>query len=178
MGFTIFTGWPKPLSQFCIFTIMVIAIGVASLIIGELIPRDWYKYDKFPFASYKWEKEGIIYAKLGVHYWKDSIPDASKIIKPMFKKQLDMPRSPEHIKYLLLEMCNGEAVHVALMAISPVFLIPMDGWYSAVAVVFYFLLNLLYTMIQRYNRPRLLALLRRLEEREKGISYANCDNTI
>jgi glycosyl-4,4'-diaponeurosporenoate acyltransferase len=178
MRFAFLSGMPKPLSQFCIFAIMVIVIGMASLIIGELIPRDWYKYDKFPFASYKWEKNGTIYAKLGVHYWKDSIPDATKILKPMFKKRLDMPRSPEHIKRLLVEMCNGEVVHATLMIISPVFLISMDGWYSAAAVVIYFFVNLLYTMIQRYNRPRLLALLNRLEMKKKGEVYANRHNTV
>ena len=176
MGFTFLSGLPKPLSQFLIFAIMVIAMGMTSLIIGELIPKEWYKYDKFPFASYKWEKDGTIYAKLGVHYWKDSMPDASKIFKPMFKKKLDIPLNTEHIKHLLLEMCNGEVVHATLTAISPVFLITMDGWYSAAAVIIYFSVNLLYTMIQRYNRPRLLALLRRLEARQKGVAYANRDN--
>jgi hypothetical protein len=102
----------------------------------------------------------------------------AKIIKPMFKKQLDTPRNPEHIKRLMLEMCNGEAVHPILMAISPVFLMPMEGWYGAAAVFIYFFVNLLYTMIQRYNRPRLLALLRRLDDKKKGVAYANCNNTV
>ena len=179
MGFTFLSGLSKPLSQFLIFAIMVIIFGMSSLFIGVLIPKEWYKYDKFPFASYKWEKDGTIYAKLGVHYWKDSMPDASKIFKPMFKKKLDMPRNPEKIKQLLLEMCNSEVVHATLTAISPVFLITMDDWYGVAAAIIYFYVNLMYTMIQRYNRPRMLALLRRMEERKKEVvTYAYRDNTV
>ena len=62
----------------------------------------------------------------------------------------------------------AEAVHWALLVISPVLLITMTGWLSIVATVLYGLSNIPFIMIQRYNRPRLMRLYKRMNARQGG----------
>ena len=59
-------------------------------------------------------------------------------------------------------------MHWALLVISPVLLITMTGWLSIVATVLYGLSNIPFIMIQRYNRPRLVRLYKRMSSRQGG----------
>ena len=59
-------------------------------------------------------------------------------------------------------------MHWALLVISPVLLITMTGWLSIVATVLYGLSNIPFIMIQRYNRPRLMRLYKRMNARQGG----------
>lgn len=73
-----------------------------------------------------------------------------------------------HFELLARETCVAEAVHWALLVISPVLLITMTGWLSIVATVLYGLSNIPFIMIQRYNRPRLVRLYKRMNARQGG----------
>ena len=65
------------------------------------------------------------------------------------------------------ETCVAECVHWVLLFLSPVFLVTMARPYSVVAAVLYALSHIPFIMIQRYNRPRLLAANRLAQARGK-----------
>ena len=127
-------------------------MGVISHVIGELLPRSSFKYDKFPFRSFEWEKGGRVYNKIHVSHWMAKLPDASKMrIHPkMFKKELGNELTYEHL----------------LMLSSVILPMLVDGVTGRVFMLIYALCNLPFVIIQRYNRPMLVRILKRMEKRE------------
>ncbi|MGM9662354.1 MAG: hypothetical protein ACI3WR_04610 [Oscillospiraceae bacterium] len=160
----------------CILYLLTLAI--LSHIIGEELPRHWFDPDKRPFTSFAWEKEGRFYEKLGIRWWKDRVPDVSRADPKMRRKQLSAVRGREDLVALLRETCVAEAVHVALILLSPplLWLWPGVGGVCVWAVDV-LLGNLPFILIQRYNRPRLKALLNghRRRERKKEAIHEDSD---
>lgn len=138
-------------------------IGVPAYFIGESLPRSMYHADRFPFKPYRWERDGKIYEKMGIKWRKSHTIDMSKYMKKAFPKQNTMSRDPERLRRLIQEMCNAELVHGVLALLSPIFAWLIEGWYGIVIAVGYAVSNLSHVAIQRYNRPRILQVLRRLE---------------
>lgn len=142
------------------------AIGVISQLIGPALPREWFHEDKFPYRPYRWEKGGKIYQKIGIQYWKDLVPDMSKIDKHMVRKSLQAQADSAHIYRLLQETCVAELVHWILMLLG---LWSCRLWHTGgfILWIFYALLgHVPFILIQRYNRPRLRRLYGTLQKRE------------
>jgi len=150
---------PIAIGQFFLFALIVIIVGSVFFVIGEMLPRKNFDYSSFPYRSFKWERNGDIYRCIRIQKWKDRVPDMSKYVKTMFAKEIVNTRDPEYTRRLILETCVAELIHYILMLISPVFTQYMPGIYGNIASVLYILGNLPFVMIQRYNRPRLLALM-------------------
>ncbi len=64
------------------------AIGILSNPIAALLPRSWFDPEKAPYASFSWEQDARIYNRLGIRLWKDHVPDMSKILKNMVRKEV------------------------------------------------------------------------------------------
>ena len=147
--------------------------GVASHFIGEALPRKWFRYDRFPFRAWKWEKNGTIYEKIHIQDWKDHMPDLSRLMKDMVPKRLGFCPTAEQVRTLIAETCVAEAVHVCLCLVAPVIWLfwrnGMGIFLTGVVIV----CNLPFIWIQRYNRPALIAFAKRLEEREERRRYAS-----
>lgn len=147
------------------------AIGLLSYVIGESLPRCWFLPDRFPYRVWKWEKNGTVYEKLGVQKWKDRAPDMSKLVKKQVPKRFGWTcPSAEQVRILIRETCRAEIVHAALCLCSPVVcLFWRDaGWGWGLLITFVYILgNLPFIVIQRYNRPALVALAARLTVREE-----------
>lgn len=157
--------------------IYVAALGIASHFIGEAIPRRWFCPDRFPFRAWKWEKGGKIYNKLKIKAWKDRLPDMSKIMKDMVPKRVGATPTSESVRILVGETCRAEAVHAALCLCAPVICLFWSN--AAVGILLtcvVILCNLPFIMIQRYNRPALVTLAKRLEEREERRRNARTDS--
>ena len=63
-----------------------------------------------PWAPAPFEKEGRFWRKLGVHRWKDKVPDMSRLLGDMVKKQL-APDGKTDYALLVQETCVAECVH-------------------------------------------------------------------
>lgn len=138
--------------------------SIAVLIIGLILPRDWFDFSNKLFAERKWE--GGFYNKLYINKWKNKLPDMSKYIKLMIAKKLYGQESADDIRRLIEETCVAETAHIALIVLS---LGMIAVWQSAggvICCVLYALGNVPYIMIQRYNRPRLMKMMKRLEKRK------------
>ena len=153
----------KPLYIFLRMASIVGIIGIAAFFIGESLPRSIYDYRRFPFKCYAWERDGLIYEKLGVRWLKTHSIDMSSIMPKAFPKQHTMSRDRAHLSRLVQEMCNAELVHWILALLSPVFSLLIEGWYGVAISIGYALSNLGDIMIQRYNRPRIIMILKRIE---------------
>ena len=155
----------KPLYLFLRFASIVGTLGVPAFFLGERVPRTWFNADAFPFKSFSWEKEGQIYEKIGIQWWKNRTPDMSKYLRKAFPKQGNFLRDPVRLRRLVAETCSAEFVHAVLILFSPLFAILMDEL-GILAMVLYILGNLISLIIQRYNRPRIMKIIQRVEKRK------------
>ena len=145
--------------------------GFASFLFGQSLPRCWFDPEGAMFKCRPWEKGGKVYHKVWVHKWKDIVPDMSRIIPGVFKKKASIARSPELMGRLVLETCVAEFIHWLLIAIiSPAVFVALGGWEGALAAAVYALGNLVFVIIQRYNRPRLVEIHKRMEKRREKCS--------
>lgn len=141
--------------------------GVITLFAGIPVPRRIFHYRAFPFRAYAFEKNGRIYTKLKVHKWKDGLPDASKTIKSMMLKKVNMKMDSAAMEMLVRETCVAEIVHWLLIALTPLYSITVPLGYGIVFSVIYALCNLPFIIVQRYNRPRLIQAMELMQKRER-----------
>ena len=139
----------------------LLALSLLAHPVGQALPRRWFSGDRWPWASAPFEKEGRFWRKLGVHRWKDKVPDMSRLLGDMVKKQL-APDGKTDYALLVQETCVAECVHFYLGLLSlGAFALCRSGWMVCIVAVYILLGNLPFQIIQRYNRPRLLRLMRK-----------------
>lgn len=143
----------------------IAAIGIASHFIGNALPRRWFRGDAFPFRSFGWERDGQIYRKIGIHRWKDKVPDMSKICGDMVRKEVASRPTAESLETLVAESCVAECVHFFLILLSLAVLAIYPGAGGWIVWGLCVLGNLPFMLIQRYNRPRLLKMRNRLRRK-------------
>ena len=91
----------------------LLALSLLAHPVGQALPRRWFSGDRWPWASAPFEKEGRFWRKLGVHRWKDKVPDMSRLLGDMVKKQL-APDGKTDYALLVQETCVAECVHFCL----------------------------------------------------------------
>lgn len=156
-------------------------MGIITHFVGEMLPRNAFKYDQFPFRMFDWENGGRIYNKIHVSHWMAKLPDASKMSfhKKMFRKELGDDMSEEHLIRYIEETCVAEFSHTMLMLSSVILPIIVEGPTGKVFMLIYALCNLPFVVIQRYNRPMLVRILKRIERRseiENISEEINCES--
>ena len=103
-----------------------------------------------------------LYEKLGIRWWKDKVPDMSRILpRVMLPKRLSWGDQPERIALMIQEACIAELIHMILFVLGfgcvLIWAEGPGGW--IVAMVYNLLGNVPFILIQRYNRPRLRHLM-------------------
>ena len=154
--------------------VFVAVLGIVSHVLGESIDRDSIQFEKFPFAPYRWESEGRFYKKLRIESWKKALPDKSRFVRTMVRKSIEDNRSSEHLKCLIEETCVAELVHWLLLLVGQLLRLFSESAVGVVASILYSLSNVPFIMIQRYNRPRLVALYQKTLVRE-ALTYENAN---
>ncbi len=142
--------------------------GIANFVVGLMLPRSWFSYDVFPYRPWKFEKNGKFYEKLKIKKWKDKIPDMSRLFKFMAPKRAAAALDSGSMLRLIQETCVAEIVHIAgcIEAIPVLFICP-----NAAGIVLFILDiilgNLVFIIVQRYNRPRLVSAYKRIKTHEE-----------
>ena len=148
--------------------IYIAAIGVVGFSLGRVMPKRWFKYDSPPFRELPFENGGNFYRKLGIHRWQKRLPDMSRILPmTMPAKRITAHLTSEQAEIMVQETCIAEFIHVFLSvaALALPFLWP--GGSGLLVYLAYFLLgNLPFILIQRFNRPKLRALLEKCRAAE------------
>ena len=153
--------------KFLRYAIYLAIVGVAGFVIGRLIPKRWLKPEKGWFRSFPFEKDGAVYEKLGIRKWQNRLPDMSRILPFMMPAKNLTGNYEERLPVMIQETCVAEIVHLcgSLFGLRCLWMWPGVGGITVTAI-FILLLNLPFILIQRYNRPRLIRLQKKLESRE------------
>lgn len=159
-------GWIN-MGGFLLCALYLLLLGAVSHMVGQALPRHWFSWVRFPFRPLSWERDGARYDCIRIRRWKDHVPDMSRYLGDMVKKQVPPQATAAQVQEVLRETCVAEVVHAGLMLLSlPVFLIWKSRWCILLYGLYNLLGNLPYLLIQRYNRPRLMKLLGRLQQKE------------
>ena len=158
--------------------------GIIAIIIGQM-PDKHFGVDN-PHYSVS-ERERAFYNKIKVRKWKDKVWELGGL-GGFSKKNLANPNSPEYIERFIIECNKGVLTH---RLSYPIGFLPMlfIGGVCAfsialpVATVNLFL-NVLPTLVLRYNTPKLASMLKRmrakklsegdLNERQQETNVAGC----
>ena len=145
------------MSGFAKCVIWLLALALLAHPLGQALPRRWFDGERFPYRCYRWEKQGRIYTRIGVERWKTLVPDMSRLLPDMVKKQVDPTAvTAAQAAVLVQETCVAECVHWALTLLSAgIFFLWRSGWAALLWLVYNVLGNVSFIVIQRYNRPRL-----------------------
>lgn len=150
------------------FVLAVLASTVYQVVVDGLfaficnqIPAKWVKDKKFFNVS---KREQKFYEKLGIKRWKDSVLELGSL-GGFSKSKLVDPSNPEYAEKFLIECYKGELDHIIGMIVgfTVIFIFPLKfAWIVGVPVaIVNVFLNLLSTMILRYNTPKLKVLHKR-----------------
>lgn len=142
--------------------------GIIGFLAGRIFPKRLLRPEQGLFRPFGFEKNGKIYDGIGIRHWQNRLPDMSRIL-PFMMPPKKLSGDPEkRLPDMIREMCIAELTHLAL-CISGLYCLKLWPGVGGIAVVLIYilLLNLPFILIQRYNRPRCLQLLRRYSEKEK-----------
>ena len=151
----------------------IIQLGAAQLCLK--IPELWLNSERFLFRAHRWEQNGRIYLRLGVHRWKRLLPDGAAITKGGYRKKTLTDYSPENLERFLTESCRAELTH--LLAILPFWVFGLIGPPSIIVYMFVYALavNLPCVLAQRYNRPRIQVIKCRMDRRRSKCALKRND---
>ena len=149
--------------------IYLIILGIVSYPAGRLISRRDPDPESFIFRERSWEKSGTVYDRLNIRRWKNRIPDISRVLKgKMPAKELRPGFTEDQIRIMIRETCTAEAIHGLLNLFGIRLLQLWKGTGGIVLFLIYvFLGNVPFILVQRYNRPRLKRLLQKLQQGDK-----------
>ena len=143
--------------------IKVIVFGFLTGCIFALLPKRLLK--KCLVKEFAFEDNGKFYEKyFHILKWKDHLPQFSNITKIGFKKDSIRKLSVDYLETFYIETIRAEMTHFFLIIMAPLYFIVDDytTGFKIFAVISNILGNIPFAMVQRYNRPRIKALLQKI----------------
>ena len=150
----------RPLAILICFPLWYLYQSTAARICLEL-PDRFFSPERPFFRSKGWEDGGKTYQRVfRVHTWKKFLPDSGSLMKGSYKKKTLDSFSKKSMERFLMESCRAEMTH--WLAILPFWTF---GLFAPPRVILYMLgyalaVNVPCIIAQRYNRPRILRLLK------------------
>ncbi len=140
-----------------IFAVLSIVITLLSFI----LPYSCFHYENWMFKQRKWEKNGKFYQNIfKVKLWKDKLPELADFIKFAFPKKFIKEFKGEFLSKYIKESCRAELVHWIIIYSSIIFLFFNDISTFIIMVIIDVMLNIPFIIIQRYNRPRIISIMK------------------
>lgn len=143
----------------------LIVSGLVGFFLGRILPKRWFRFDRFPYRSYRFERDGRMYEKIRIKSWHQKLPDMSKIFPMMMPPKKVIIWNTDHLSTMLRETCVAELIHGLLCFSGLYCAVLWEGAGGKITAVLNIIGNLPFIMAQRYNRPRLIRLLTRTEKR-------------
>lgn len=143
------------------------AIGLGSFLLGRVLPPSWFHEDRFPYRVMDWEQDGNRYNTLfHIRKWQAKVPDMSKIVPFLMPAKQVTRNFQEELPRMIQETCIAEWTHGLLCLLSLPCLWLWPGMGGVLFTAVYILIgNIPFILIQRYNRPRLVSLRKKLAAR-------------
>ena len=149
-------------------------LSFSSFLLGRILPKSWFRYNLFPFKDFKFEKSGKIYLSTGVKKWKSKVPDMSKIVPKLMPPKSMAGNYRQRLPVMITETCVAEFTHGALAILG---LLGLTMWASPwkylITGIYILIFNVPFMVIQRYNRPRLVKVYQKLQQKEKPYACAD-----
>jgi len=141
--------------------------GAIAIIINKM-PDKWFGIDKKIYQVSKMEVN--FYKKLKVRNWKNKVWELGGI-GGFSKKELKEPNNPKYIEKFIIECNKGVLTHKLSYPIGFLAMLTLPNICAftiavPVAIVNLFL-NILPTIVLRYNTPLLTSALKRMERNAK-----------
>lgn len=144
-----------------LFSLAWAAFGIVSGWLGARLPLRWLRIDRGPLRLTPLEAGGSWYRRrLRIDRWKDALPEAGRLFGGESKAGLASRRS-DALDRFVAETRRAEWVHWANMAFGVTFLAWTPLPVGLFMIVFGIVAHAPFVIVQRYNRARLLRLLRR-----------------
>lgn len=144
-------------------------LGILAHVFGLVLSRCHFHVERLPWRSLSWEQDGRFWDRtLHVRRWMDHVPDMSRIMPDMVPKRIDGIARADAVERLIRETCVAELTHDALGVVGFGCVLIWQGAGGWVISLMFCVGNLPFTIIQRYNRPRLIRLHKWLLAREGG----------
>lgn len=149
-------------------TALQFALDGLVAIAVRLTPDRFYGIDNPLYRISEWEKN--MYRRVGVRRWKDKVWELGAA-GGFSKKNLTDPSDPEYIKRFIIECNRGVMTHRMSYPVGFLAMLTLPGVCAfsialPVALVNLYL-NILPTLVLRYNTPKLKSLLSRLERKRQ-----------
>lgn len=132
------------------FLVMYISAPIVFMIF-----RKKFNYNSFWFRPKKFEK--VIFDKIRIKHWKTKVPVYNKN-----EYSLQSHSSEE----IIMNMCHAEIVHEVIILTSylPILMAFFISHYGILVVTSFFFscFHLMFVLIQRYNRPRVIRLCEKI----------------
>ena len=147
--------------------------GAFAILINKM-PDKWFGVDN---PAYKVSpRETTLYKKLKVRVWKNRVWELGGL-GGFSKKELKDPKSPEYIEKFIIECNKGVLTHRIGYVVGFLAMLTLPNTCTftialPVAIVNLFL-NILPTIVLRYNTPMLIAILKRLKRRNTAKSVSS-----
>lgn len=154
-------------SQIVTILLFFVIWAVAPLLLALVclrLPDSLFDPSRFLWRAHQWEQEGRFYETVfHVRGWKHLLPDGGGVWKNRsYKKRNLTDYSEENLHRFLIETARGELTH--WLGIFPfwvfgLFAPPFVVW---IMLLYALAVNLPCIVAQRYNRPRVAVLMKRM----------------
>ncbi|MCM1181661.1 MAG: glycosyl-4,4'-diaponeurosporenoate acyltransferase [Clostridium sp.] len=124
-------------------------------------------YEHFPYRPLSFEKDGKIYNFFHIHRWRDKLPDMSKIFPDIMpSKKLPEKITSAQLERMVQETCVAELIHNLLGVLGFGCVLLWKGAGGWIIAFLYMIGNIPFSIIQRYNRPKLVQIMKKVKCRE------------
>jgi glycosyl-4,4'-diaponeurosporenoate acyltransferase len=153
--------WPVMIASFFVFWLLYQSLVPLLCLRIDLKALD---YRKGIYKARRWEGRGFYARYFKVAAWKKYLPDGGAVSKKGFRKKRLMSTDPAYLELFLAESCRAELTH--WLCIFPFWIFGFWAPPAVIPMMFAYSLavNLPCIIAQRYNRPRIAALL----EKKRG----------
>jgi glycosyl-4,4'-diaponeurosporenoate acyltransferase len=142
---------------------VVLHLGIAYLCYR--IPTQRLDHRRWLFCTRDWERGGAVYqAVLRIRKWKSLLPSGGPALGADFSLARVESHDRSYLQTWVLESCRAEITHWLVMASVALFLLWNPPVGVAANVVYAIAANVPCILAQRFNRPRVLAILERHED--------------
>lgn len=146
-------------------SVIWLSIHLTLSILATKIPEEFLERKGHWFRLASWEEEGAFWQRwLHIRSWKDLLPDSTLF----FNQNYDLSRlssvKEEDLNRFLIETRRAELTHWLSILPSGLFFLWNPPWAGWINLLYGIGVNLPFILIQRYNRPRLEKLFRRIKK--------------
>lgn len=153
------------LSVFWVIIIDILAWTFFHLFISALclrLPLPLFLKDSTWLRIFSWEKSGQLWQGLfRVKKWKHVLIDGTVLFKKGYRKKELHGTKTTDLKIFAAETKRAELTHWLSILPAPLFFLWNPLWVGWAMILYAFVFNLPFIIVQRYNRGRITAITRR-----------------